>query len=65
MLQVDDSVGLAPWGPLECTEELEIFMKCVNVAEDPWAGGDGDSFVTLCPSWNNGHEDGGDKEAVV
>ena len=50
MLQVDDSVGLAPWGPMECTEELEFFMKWVEVAEDPWTGGDADSFVTSYPS---------------
>ena len=47
VLQVDDSVGLAPWGPVECTGGLEFFMKWVGAAEDPWKGGDGDSFVTL------------------
>lgn len=49
MLQVDESVGLAPWGPMECAEESEFFMKGVEVAEVPWTGGDGYSFVTLYP----------------
>lgn len=35
MLQVDDSVGLAPGGSVERTGELEFFMKRVEVAEDP------------------------------
>lgn len=49
MLQVDDSMRLAPWGPMECTEESEFFMKWVEVAENSWTGDDRDSFVTLYP----------------
>lgn len=49
MLQVDDSMRLAPWGPMECTEESVFFMKWVKVVENPWTGDDRDSFVTLYP----------------
>lgn len=53
MLRVDEvrcsSMRLAPWGPMECTEESEFFMKWVEVAENPWTGDDRGSFVTLYP----------------
>lgn len=58
MLQVDDSVGLAPWRAMNCTGEL---MKWMEVDENPWTGDDGNSFVTLWPSFFNGQEDGGGK----
>lgn len=64
MLQVDDSMRLAPWGPMECTEELDFLMKWVEVAEYAWTGDDGDSFVILYPGWYNVQEDGGGKEGV-
>lgn len=60
-LQVDDSMGLAPWSGVECTGKSGWFMKWVEVDENPRTGDDGNSFVTLCPGLYNGQEDGGDK----
>lgn len=44
VLQVDDSVALAPWRGVECTGKLGWFMKWVEVDENPWRDDDGNSY---------------------
>lgn len=47
MLQVDDSMGLAPQRAMDCTGESGCLMKWVEADEDPWTGDDGNSCSPL------------------